>query len=123
MLTITLTDGVLSVWHSVGRSNDDGAGHKAALLSGPPGIGKTTTAQIVCQVSYIHISRNSSFCLFYNNELLKIEDCINSQWANSMPVAGIFSYFIFVGDIYGVMILKHLHALLHVQKNVPSSLK
>jgi len=33
------------------RANDDGAGHKAVLLSGPPGIGKTTTAQIVCKVT------------------------------------------------------------------------
>lgn len=30
--------------------SDDGAGFKAALLSGPPGIGKTTTATLVCQV-------------------------------------------------------------------------
>lgn len=28
----------------------DGAGCRAALLSGPPGIGKTTTATLVCQV-------------------------------------------------------------------------
>ncbi len=31
------------------RFNDDGSGHKAALLSGPPGVGKTTSAQIVSQ--------------------------------------------------------------------------
>ena len=29
---------------------DSGANFKAALLSGPPGIGKTTTATIVCEV-------------------------------------------------------------------------
>ena len=32
--------------------NDDGSGYRAALLSGPPGVGKTTTAALVCQVRY-----------------------------------------------------------------------
>ena len=34
---------------AVNRFNDDGSGHKAALLSGPPGVGKTTTATLVCE--------------------------------------------------------------------------
>ena len=36
-----------------GGGSDDGAGFKAALLSGPPGIGKTTTATLVCKVGLV----------------------------------------------------------------------
>ncbi|XP_052764097.1 replication factor C subunit 1-like isoform X2 [Mya arenaria] len=41
--------------------SDTGAGFKAALLSGPPGIGKTTTATIVCQeAGFSYVELNAS---------------------------------------------------------------
>ncbi|XP_064652761.1 replication factor C subunit 1-like [Lineus longissimus] len=45
------------------RWNDDGSGHKAALLSGPPGIGKTTTATLVAEeagFSFIELNASDS---------------------------------------------------------------
>uniref|UniRef100_A0AC35U4G8 AAA domain-containing protein n=1 Tax=Rhabditophanes sp. KR3021 TaxID=114890 RepID=A0AC35U4G8_9BILA len=40
---------------------DDGAGFKAALLSGPPGIGKTTTAMLVCKkLGLKYVEKNAS---------------------------------------------------------------
>ncbi|TRY96810.1 hypothetical protein DNTS_016309 [Danionella cerebrum] len=40
---------------------DDGSGFKAALLSGPPGIGKTTTAALVCEeLGYSYVEMNAS---------------------------------------------------------------
>ena len=44
----------IHVCASDNRFSDDGSGHKAALLSGPPGVGKTTTATLVAQVRSCH---------------------------------------------------------------------
>lgn len=44
-----------------GRADPSGAGHRAALLSGPPGIGKTTSAVLVCkEAGFSFIEMNAS---------------------------------------------------------------
>uniref|UniRef100_A0A6Q2X6E8 Replication factor C subunit 1 n=1 Tax=Esox lucius TaxID=8010 RepID=A0A6Q2X6E8_ESOLU len=62
-----------------GSAKDDGSGFKAALLSGPPGIGKTTTAVLVCEeLGYSYVEMNASCCRSKNSLKEVIAESLNN---------------------------------------------
>ncbi|XP_065174937.1 replication factor C subunit 1-like isoform X2 [Sycon ciliatum] len=75
-------------WHrntSVRPDRDSGAGYRAALLSGPPGIGKTTTATLVCQEAGFHyVELNASDTRSKKSLQTVVAQSLDNQTINGM---------------------------------------
>ncbi|XP_034713970.1 replication factor C subunit 1 isoform X2 [Etheostoma cragini] len=65
---------------------DDGSGFKAALLSGPPGVGKTTTAALACEeLGFSYVEMNAS-CTRSKNSLKEVV----SESLNNTSIEGFY---------------------------------
>ncbi|XP_043220724.1 replication factor C subunit 1-like [Amphibalanus amphitrite] len=69
--------------------NDDGSNFKAALLSGPPGVGKTTTAHLVCQELGFEVVELNASDSRSKKLLEKYTDCLQmSSLGHAFQAAG-----------------------------------
>ncbi|XP_031198273.1 replication factor C subunit 1 isoform X3 [Mastomys coucha] len=70
-------------------SKDDGSSFKAALLSGPPGVGKTTTASLVCQeLGYSYMELNASDTRSKNSLKAIVAESLNNTSIKGFYTSG-----------------------------------
>nr|XP_045017614.1 replication factor C subunit 1 isoform X2 [Jaculus jaculus] len=68
---------------------DDGSSFKAALLSGPPGVGKTTTASLVCQeLGYSYVELNASDTRSKNSLKAVVAESLNNTSIKGFYTSG-----------------------------------
>ncbi|XP_028621086.1 replication factor C subunit 1 isoform X3 [Grammomys surdaster] len=70
-------------------TKDDGSSFKAALLSGPPGVGKTTTASLVCQeLGYSYVELNASDTRSKNSLKAVVAESLNNTSIKGFYTSG-----------------------------------
>ena len=74
-----------------GASNDTGGWAKAALLSGSPGVGKTTTAYLVAkELGYEVTELNASDTRSKKQLDLVVGDALSTRWINDTSAKKVY---------------------------------